>query len=73
MITAWTQYKDKIAKGVASRATRAKVPESAVAVLNLVSRTVSKLSSLDVSVWSEDEKNAFNQSWWSFMNPARPS
>jgi ParB family chromosome partitioning protein len=61
MITAWGQYKDKLAKAAAGRAKREKVPESAMAVLNLVSKTVSKLGGLDMSAWTEDEKNAFNQ------------
>ncbi len=80
MITAWTLYKDKLAKAAAGRATRAKVPESAVSVLNLVSKTVSKLGSLDMSTWTEDEKNAFNQtlmelheSIQAVLNPAGPS
>ena len=80
MITAWNQYKEKLAKAAAGRATRAKVPESAVSVLNLVSKTVSKLGSLDMSTWTEDEKNAFNQtlmelheSIQAVLNPAGPS
>jgi len=61
MITAWGQYKDKLAKAAAGRAKREKVPESAMTVLNLVSKTVNKLGGLDMSAWTEDEKNAFNQ------------
>jgi ParB family chromosome partitioning protein len=61
MITAWGQYKDKLAKAASGRAKREKVPGSAMAVLNLVSKTVSKLGGLDMSAWTEDEKNAFNQ------------
>jgi len=61
MITAWNQYKDKVAKAAAGRTKREKVPESAADILNLVSKTVNKLGGLDMSAWTEDEKNAFNQ------------
>jgi len=61
MITAWNQYKDKVAKAAEGRKKREKVPESATDILKWVSKTANKLDGLDTSAWTEDEKGAFNQ------------
>jgi ParB family chromosome partitioning protein len=61
MITAWNQYKDKLAKAAEGRKKRANVPESAVDIFKWVSKAVAKLEGLDTSAWTEDEKNTLNQ------------
>jgi ParB family chromosome partitioning protein len=61
MITAWNQYKDKLAKAAEGRKKREKVPESASDILKWVSKTVNKLEGLDTSTWTDNEKNALNQ------------
>jgi len=61
MITAWNQYKDKLAKAAEVRQKRVKIPESAADILNWMSKTANKLKGLDTSAWTEDEQNACNQ------------
>ncbi len=80
MITAWNQYKENLAKAAAGRTKRERIPESPTDILNWGNKTVSKLGSLDMSDWTEDEKNAFNQtlmelqeSIQAILNPAGAS
>jgi ParB family chromosome partitioning protein len=79
MVTAWNQYKDKLARAAEGRKKREIVPESATGILNWVSKTVNKLDGLDTSAWTEEQKNTFNQtlmnlqeSIQAILNPSEP-
>ena len=61
MVTAWSNYKAKIAKQAAGRTRQPKAEQSPEAVIVLLSKAAGKLDGLDTSAWTEDEKNAFNQ------------
>jgi hypothetical protein len=61
MVTAWSNYKAKLAKQAAGRTRQPKAEQSLDDVLGLLSKTAGKLRGLDTSAWTKDEKNAFNQ------------
>lgn len=61
MQTAYEKYKEKVKKAAEGRTKRAKAPETAEDVMKWLSKAVGKLSAVDASAWTEDEKNTFNQ------------
>ena len=61
MVTAWNQYKEKLAREAEGRKPREKVPESAEEIMTWLSKATNKLSGLDISAWTEDEKGTFKQ------------
>jgi ParB family chromosome partitioning protein len=61
MQTAYEKYKEKVKKAAEGRMKQVKEPETAADATAWLSKTVNKLSGLDASAWTEDEKNTFNQ------------
>ncbi|MCG6537499.1 MAG: hypothetical protein L7F78_22985, partial [Syntrophales bacterium LBB04] len=59
METAYKKYQEKSAKKYEGRTERIAAAETAAKVLLWLNRTNSKLSLIDTSAWSSDEKNAF--------------
>jgi ParB family chromosome partitioning protein len=61
MVTAWSNYKAKLAKQAAVRTRQPKAEQSPDDVIGLLSKMVNKLDGLDTSSWPEEQKNTFNQ------------
>jgi ParB family chromosome partitioning protein len=61
MITAWNNYKDKLARAAEGRKKRVKDPERASDIINWMKKTVNKLESLNTAAWSGYEANVFMQ------------
>ena len=66
MQTAFEKYKEKVAKAAEGCTKQKKEPETAADVMTWLSKAVNKLNGLNTSVWSEDEKGAFNQALMDF-------
>ncbi|MDO8724099.1 MAG: hypothetical protein Q7J31_18005 [Syntrophales bacterium] len=80
MQTAYEKYKDKVKKAAEGRTKQVKEPETSADVMTWLSKAVNKLNGLDASVWTEDEKNTFNQTLLNLqetiqalLNPSAPS
>ncbi len=61
MITAWTKYKEKQIKSAEARTKQSKAPATAEEVIDWVARTNAKLSAIDTTAWTDEEKSAFTQ------------
>ena len=80
MQTAYEKYKEKVKKAAEGRTKREKAPETAADVMKWLSKAVGNLSAVDASAWTEDEKEAFNQTLMdlhetiqALLNPPAPS
>ena len=80
MQTAYEKYKEKVKKAAEGRTKREKAPETAADVMKWLSKAVGNLSAVDASAWTEDEKEAFNQTLMdlqetirALLNPSAPS
>ena len=79
MITAWNNYKAKLAKQAAGSTRQAKTPQSPEDVTEWLGKTADKLDSLDTSAWTEDQQNSFGialvhlqESIQAILNPVGP-
>lgn len=61
MITAWNKYKEKQTKSAEARTKQSKAPATAEEVIDWVARTNAKLSAIDTTAWTDEEKSAFTQ------------
>jgi len=57
MTTAYNAYKAKLAKGKATRTT--KDPNDPQALLDLMDKTIAKISAIDSSAWTPDQIDSF--------------